>query len=689
MKEGRKLIAVLPAYNAEKTLELTLADIPKDLFDRVILVDDCSRDGTVALARRLGLKVIVHEKNLGYGGNQKTCYREALADGADIVVMIHPDYQYDPTLAPDLVAPILEGRADCVLGSRMMRDEALKGKMPLWKYIGNKMLTGIENLVFRQKYSEYHTGYRAYSRKVLETLQLELNSDGFVFDQQIIAQMLAAGFRIAEVPIPTRYFKEASSVSFLVSVKYGLQTIGTLAQYFMHTRLGIRFRKFTTLGLLLALLGAAVSEPARADGLFIVDTQDQWMQGSGEFVDYWSNPGSIRPYRPAASDYFESSTLSPSWTWSPCGILDDYSLLDGKLTLTCTGGSEWNGVTSCAPRLFQIVRGDSFSISVHLQDDRPSHLSGFAGLYLGKDSLNWIEIGISEGTDGGSPDKTIHTRKYENGSLIYDEREVPLINPVYLKIERSGNSVATYFRSPSTTLWTSGANLSSDYDHFEVGIYCKDTESDSFVVFDDFLVSGTDLPPDEVSYLSRVFDFGSSPKTEGSFSWDGDIVGGGTFSFATRTSDDNALWDDWISLAASGSSIKNVARRYLQFKVSMTRSGFSFLEVDFAQIYYPPEPVYGEVSITEERVRAVPHPIRDRIATIQYDVLAPVSEVVFEFINQGGRRVQQLTAAPQVGSNQMNWDTSGLPNGLYFLKITARAADGKTTCVTKKLAIVR
>jgi SAM-dependent methyltransferase len=248
MKEGKKIVAVLPAYNAEKTLERTLADIPKGLFDELILVDDASKDGTVELARRLGgLTVVVHEKNRGYGGNQKTCYKTALSMGADVVVMIHPDYQYDPTLAPEMVAPILQGKADCVLGSRMMRDTALKGKMPVWKYVGNKFLTGLENLGFGARFSEYHTGYRAYTKKVLSSLQLELNSDGFVFDQEIIAQMLAAGYRIVEVPIPTRYFKEASSVGFWVSVKYGLLTLWLLARYRARRWFRLPIRQFQLL----------------------------------------------------------------------------------------------------------------------------------------------------------------------------------------------------------------------------------------------------------------------------------------------------------------------------------------------------------------------------------------------------------------------------------------------------------
>lgn len=243
-KRGKRVVAVLPAYNAEKTLERTLADIPKGLFDDIILVDDCSRDGTVALAKKLGLKVFVHPKNRGYGGNQKTCYREALAAGADVAVMIHPDFQYDPRLAADLVEPLLEGRADCVLGSRLLRDEALKGRMPVWKYVGNKFLTGLENLGFGTRFSEYHTGYRSYTREALEALRLDLNSDGFVFDQQIIAQMLVAGLRVSEVPIPTRYFKEASSVAFWPSVKYGLQTLGVIARYRLHRHGMLRFRMF-------------------------------------------------------------------------------------------------------------------------------------------------------------------------------------------------------------------------------------------------------------------------------------------------------------------------------------------------------------------------------------------------------------------------------------------------------------
>ena len=243
-KKGKKVVAVLPAYNAEKTLERTLADIPPGLFDDIILVDDASRDGTVALAKKLGLKVFVHPKNRGYGGNQKTCYSEAMALGADIMVMLHPDFQYDPRLAPDLVEPLVEGRADCVLGSRLLRDEALKGRMPLWKYVANKFLTGLENMGFGTRFSEYHTGYRSYTRQVLNRIRLDLNNDGFVFDQQIIAQLLLAGATISEIPIPTRYFKEASSVAFWPSVKYGLQTLGVIARYRLHRHGILKFPQY-------------------------------------------------------------------------------------------------------------------------------------------------------------------------------------------------------------------------------------------------------------------------------------------------------------------------------------------------------------------------------------------------------------------------------------------------------------
>ena len=226
-----KVIVVMPAYNAAKTLERTYRDIPAGVVDHVILVDDVSGDETVEIAQRLGLEVVVHMQNKGYGGNQKTCYVEALRQGADIVVMLHPDYQYDSTLIPELIAPLVEGQADMMLGSRLLGGGTLAGGMPHWKYISNRFLTISENMVLRQKLSECHTGFRAYHRRVLETIPFLLNSDDFVFDTQVIVQAVAFGFRIGEIAVPTRYFKEASSVNFSRSVRYGLGTLGALARY--------------------------------------------------------------------------------------------------------------------------------------------------------------------------------------------------------------------------------------------------------------------------------------------------------------------------------------------------------------------------------------------------------------------------------------------------------------------------
>jgi len=239
MPDAPKVVIVMPAYNAAKTLERTYADIPRDLVDHMILVDDVSRDETVDIARQLGLEVIVHKQNRGYGGNQKTCYDRALEWGADVVVMLHPDYQYDATRIPALVAPILAGTADLVLGSRFLGDP-IAGGMPKWKYVSNRFLTGVENRAFGLHLSEYHTGLRAYSRRLLEAMPYRLNSDDFVFDQELIAQVVAiGGLGVDEIAVPTRYFDEASSVGFRRSVVYGLSTLRVVARYLLH-RSGIR-----------------------------------------------------------------------------------------------------------------------------------------------------------------------------------------------------------------------------------------------------------------------------------------------------------------------------------------------------------------------------------------------------------------------------------------------------------------
>jgi glycosyltransferase involved in cell wall biosynthesis len=227
-----KVVVVMPAYNAAKTIEKTYADIPSGIVNHVILVDDVSQDETVEIAERLGIEVIVHVQNRGYGGNQKTCYLHALAADADVVVMLHPDYQYDSRLVPELIRPILDGRADLVLGSRLLGDP-LAGGMPLYKYISNRFLTICENMVLGQHLSECHTGFRAYSRRMLETIPFVLNSDDFVFDTQVIVQAVAFGFQIAEIAVPTRYFKEASSVNFKRSIVYGLATLGALTEFIL------------------------------------------------------------------------------------------------------------------------------------------------------------------------------------------------------------------------------------------------------------------------------------------------------------------------------------------------------------------------------------------------------------------------------------------------------------------------
>jgi glycosyltransferase involved in cell wall biosynthesis len=229
MYRDKKVVVVMPAYNAAKTVERTYAEVrDQGVVDHIILVDDKSRDETVAVAKKLpGVQVHVHEKNTGYGGNQKTCYRLALEAGADIVIMIHPDYQYTPKLIPAMVSVIANGLYPCVLGSRILGNYALKGGMPLWKYVANRFLTLSENLLLGAKLSEYHTGYRAFSREILEKISLSSNSDDFVFDNQMLAQILWHGFTIAEVSCPTKYFAEASSINLRRSIKYGFGCLET------------------------------------------------------------------------------------------------------------------------------------------------------------------------------------------------------------------------------------------------------------------------------------------------------------------------------------------------------------------------------------------------------------------------------------------------------------------------------
>jgi glycosyltransferase involved in cell wall biosynthesis len=226
MVKGKKVVVVMPAYNAEKTLERTYGEIPRDVVDEVIVVDDKSHDRTVEIARRLGLTTIQHDSNKGYGGNQKTCYAAALDSGGDIVIMVHPDYQYTPKLINAMASLIAEGVFDCVIGSRILGVGALRGGMPIYKYIANRLLTLIENFLLGYKLSEYHTGYRAFSREILEKLPLECNSDNFIFDNQMLAQIIYAGYSIGEITCPTRYFKDASSIQMVSSMIYG---IGVLA----------------------------------------------------------------------------------------------------------------------------------------------------------------------------------------------------------------------------------------------------------------------------------------------------------------------------------------------------------------------------------------------------------------------------------------------------------------------------
>ncbi len=244
MDTDARIVIVLPAYNAARTLEKTYADIPKEKVSKIILVDDVSQDQTVEVARALGLSVVIHIQNRGYGGNQKTCYIEALRGGAEVVVMLHPDHQYDSRLVPELVEPILSGKADMVIGSRILNGRALAGGMPLWKYLANRALTVAENIIYGTNLTDCHSGFRAYSRKLLATVPFLLNSDDFVFDSQIIAQAVYLRFKIAEIPVQARYFPEASSVNFKVSTIYGLETLGVMIRFFLQ-RLGLcHFRIF-------------------------------------------------------------------------------------------------------------------------------------------------------------------------------------------------------------------------------------------------------------------------------------------------------------------------------------------------------------------------------------------------------------------------------------------------------------
>jgi len=229
MLRGKKIVVVMPAYNAARTLRRTYEEVlEQEIVDRIVVVDDASQDDTAAIARELpGTRVVVHQENLGYGGNQKTCYRTALEEGADIVIMLHPDYQYTPRLIPAMASIIANGLHPCVLGSRILGGYALRGGMPLWKYFANRVLTLLENLLLGAKLSEYHTGYRAFSRELLERLRLEANSDDFVFDNQMLAQILWSGFTIAEVSCPTKYFPEASSINLRRSIRYGFGCLWT------------------------------------------------------------------------------------------------------------------------------------------------------------------------------------------------------------------------------------------------------------------------------------------------------------------------------------------------------------------------------------------------------------------------------------------------------------------------------
>ena len=254
-----KTVVIMPAYNAAKTLKMTYMALPHDVVDLVLLVDDGSTDETINIARELNLQIFLHNRNYGYGGNQKTCYIEALNARADIIVMVHPDYQYDPACLPEIIRPIEAGEADVVFGSRLLGKSPIQQGMPWWKYLGNRVLTKFENVCLGLNLSEYHTGYRAFSKRVLETINFRANSDGFIFDQEVVMQIVEGQFRIAEVSVPVRYFPEASSASFIDSVTYGLGILWLLFRYSLHKNNLIRQTKFQSLKTRYVRLEANVS----------------------------------------------------------------------------------------------------------------------------------------------------------------------------------------------------------------------------------------------------------------------------------------------------------------------------------------------------------------------------------------------------------------------------------------------
>jgi len=260
---GKKIVVVMPAYNAERTLERTVTEVPMDLVDEIVVTDDASDDGTVTVARRLGLHTLAHATNRGYGANQKTCYAEALRLGADVVVMLHPDYQYSPRILPAMIALVVDGPYDVVLGSRILGGSARRGGMPGYKYIANRILTAVQNLLCGAKLSEYHTGYRAFDATVLRELPLVENSDDFVFDNQMLAQALYAGFAFGEVSCPAAYFAEASSINFRRSVRYGFGVLWTSLQFFLQRRGLARFRLFAETGRRLEPRGEAPADVRR------------------------------------------------------------------------------------------------------------------------------------------------------------------------------------------------------------------------------------------------------------------------------------------------------------------------------------------------------------------------------------------------------------------------------------------